>query len=49
MMNKLRHLDIPTKTILHLHQTMVQPVLVYVSDVWGVSSGGTFEVDKVFY
>ena len=46
MMNKVTHLDIPIKTILHLYQSIVHPVLVYGSDVWDVSSGGTSEVGK---
>ena len=48
-MNKVKHLDIPTKTIQYLYQTTVQPVLVYGSGDWDVSSGGPSEVVKVFY
>ena len=49
MIGKLKNLDVPTRTILYLYQTLVQPVLVYGSDVWGVSTGGLSKVDKIFY
>ena len=35
MIDRLKNLDVPTRTILYLNQTLVQPVLVYGSDVWG--------------
>ena len=35
MMNKIKSLEIPASTVLHLYQTIVQPVLVYGSDIWG--------------
>ena len=34
--------------MLHLYQTMIQPVLTYGSDVKGVTKIGPTEVDKVF-
>ena len=47
-MNKIKNLDVPAPTVLHLYQTMIQPVLVYGSDVWGVTKRGPTEADKVF-
>ena len=48
MMNKIKNLDVPAPTVLHLYQTMIQSVLVYGSDVWGVTKRGPTEADKVF-
>ena len=48
MMNKIKSLEIPASTVLHLYQTIVQPVLVYGSDIWGVTARGLAEADKVF-
>ena len=48
MMNKIKNLNVPAPTVLHLYQTMIQPVLVYGSDVWGVTKRGPTEADKVF-
>ena len=48
MVNKIKNSDIPAPTVLHLYQTMIQPVLVYGSDVWGVTKIGPTEAHKVF-
>ena len=47
-MNKIKSLEIPAWTVLHLYQTIVQPVLVYGSDIWGVTARGLAEAAKVF-
>ena len=48
MMNKIKMLEIPPSTVLHLYQTIVQPVLVYGSDIWVVTARGLAEADNVF-
>ena len=48
MINKIKNLDIPAPTVLHLYQTLLQSVLVHGSDVWSVAKRGPSEADKVF-
>ena len=42
--------NIPPKSMLHLYQTMIQPVLLYGSDIWGTQSTcASTPLDKVLY
>ena len=50
-LNKLKNAgNIPPKCMLHLYQTMIQPVLLYGSDIWGTQSTcASTPLDKVLY
>ena len=39
---------LPIKIVIFLFQSLIKPVLVYGSDVWGVNISATKSVDKVF-
>ena len=49
MFKRLKNLGIlPVKIIIYLFQSLIIPILVYGSDVWGVNSNATKAMDKVF-
>ena len=49
MLRKVRSLgNIPPKLMLYLFDTMVKPILLYGSDIWGVQQKGTEAIDRVF-
>ena len=46
---KLRPLGtLPVEIMCHMFDSLVRPILVYGSDVWGMNKSGTMAVDKVF-
>ena len=49
MFKRLKNLGIlPVKIMIYLFQSLIRPILVYGSDVWGVNSNATKAMDKVF-
>ena len=48
--NKLNSLGtIPPRVSLYIFETLIRPILLYGSDVWGISSCNNDAIDKVFY
>ena len=46
---QLKHIGaLPVKIMIYIFQSLIKPVLVYESDVWGVNIKATKSVDKVF-
>ena len=46
---KLKHLgNIPPSHWFHIYESMIEPILIYGSDIWGASAGCTLNVDKVY-
>lgn len=39
---------LPPKCMFHIYGTLVQPILLYGSDIWGISQRGRQIVDKIF-
>ena len=49
MFKRLKNLGIlPVKIMIYLFQSLIRPILVYGSDVWGVNSNATKAMNKVF-
>ena len=49
MFRKVRNLGaLPPRIMIYMFDTMIKPILMYGSDVWGVQKQGTDAVDKVF-
>ena len=40
---------LPPRVHIHMYETLIRPILVYGSDVWGSQSQGTSAVDKIFF
>ena len=50
MKQKLMHIGkLPRKILFHMFETLVRPILLYGSDVWGIRRQGNDMVDKAFY
>ena len=48
--HKLKSLgSIPPRTSFYLFETLIRPILLYGSDVWGINSPNNDAIDKVFY
>ena len=48
--HRLKSLEaLPPRVLIHMYETLIRPILVYGSDVWGSQPQGTFAVDKVFF
>ena len=48
--NKLNSLGtIPPRVSFYIFETLIRPILLYGSDVWGISSCNNDAIDKVFY
>ena len=48
--NKVKSLgSIPPRTSFYLFATLIRPILLYGSDVWGISRPNNDAIDKVFY
>ena len=41
--------DVPPKIKLHIFKTLIQPILLYGSDVWGCNHANTHALDKVLF
>ena len=41
--------SIPPRTSFYLFETLIRPILLYGSDVWGISRPNNDAIDKVFY
>ena len=41
--------SIPPRTSFYLFETLIRPILLYGSDVWGINSPNNDAIDKVFY
>ena len=39
--------DVPPKLKLHIYESMIQPILLYGSDIWGYNKNATGPADKV--
>ena len=40
---------LPPRVLMHMYETLIRPILVYGSDVWGSQPQGTLAVDKVLF
>ena len=49
MLSKVKNLKIPPRCTSYLYQILVQPILLYGSDIWGISLTAQKSVDKVFH
>ena len=50
LQKKLRAIGkLPPKLLFHAFDTLIKPILIYGSDVWGISATGRLTVDKVFF
>ena len=50
MKQKLKHIGkLPPRILFHMFETLIRPILLYGSDVWGIRRQGNDMVDKVFY
>ena len=48
MFKRLKNIEaLPVKIMIYLFQSLIKPVLVYGSDVWGVKTNATKSMDKV--
>ena len=49
MKRKVKHVgSMPPNIMLHLFQSLIEPILTYGSEVWGVYKQGPASADKVF-
>ena len=49
MLSKVKNLKIPPRCTSYMYQNLVQPILLYGSDIWGISLTAQKSVDKVFH
>ena len=49
MLNKTKSLHIPPQCTSYMYQSLIQPILLYGSDIWGMNTAAQRSLDKVFY
>ena len=49
MLNKVKNLSLPPRCIFHMYQSLIQPILLYGSDVCGMNITAQKSLDKVFH
>ena len=49
MLHKVKNLSIPPRCTFHMYQSLIQPILLYGSDVWGMNITAQKSLDKVFH
>ena len=49
MLNKTKSLHIPPQCTSYMYQSLIQPILLYGSDIWGINTAAQRSSDKVFY
>ena len=48
MLNKVKNLSIPPRCTIHMYQSLIQPIVLYGSDVWGMNITAQKSLDNVF-
>ena len=49
MLNKTKSLHIPPHCTSYMYQSLIQPILLYGSDIWGMNTAAQRSLDIVFY